>query len=353
MTLTTRDFEYDLPPERIAQAPAEPRDSSRLMVLRRETGIIRHHNFHELPSVLREGDLLVVNDTRVLPAKFHARRTTGGKVEGLFLREEDTGQWQVLLRNAGRCSPGEQLELPGSDVRLELLRRGKKGQWLVQPSPPEAAEDILGQIGSTPLPPYIHRPGVMTDAQDRRRYQTAFADKPGAVAAPTAGLHFTPAVLDALAAKGIQRTTVTLHVGLGTFAPVKTDDLSEHPMHSEWFEFPDAAAHAIRRARQAGGRVVAVGTTSVRVLESVARRQVSLEPDAGWTDLFLYPPAEFKVVDAMITNFHLPASTLLMLVAAFCTPGQTAGREMILNAYREAIEQEYRFYSYGDAMLIE
>jgi len=360
MTLRLGDFDYLLDPQRIAQRPVGRRDESRLMVLQRRDGTRDHHVFRDLPGLLRSDDLLVVNDTRVIPARFSCRRATGGKVEGLFLREGEPGQWDVLLRNAGRCREGELLALVESEpaVAIELLVRHGQGAWGVAVRPARPAADVLARAGRTPLPPYIHRPGLPdepgdVEGEDRRRYQTVYAARDGAVAAPTAGLHFTPRVLDELADRGIRTAHVTLHVGLGTFAPVKVEDLSEHVMHREWYELSAAAASAVRAARADGRRVIAVGTTSVRVLESAAGATGEIEPASGWTDLFLYPPAEFHAVDAMITNFHLPRSTLLMLVAAFCSPGETAGLAMILDAYAEAARREYRFYSYGDAMLIE
>ncbi len=310
------------------------------------------HCFSELADLLRPGDLLVLNDTRVVPAKFNARRSTGGKIEGLFLREAAGGAWNVLLRNASRCKPGEALGIgPGQQLVIESCEG--QGHWVVRPAPAASAEAVLGQFGSTPLPPYIHRPGPMSDVEDRQSYQTVFARTPGAVAAPTAGLHFTEPLLAALAERGVARTHVTLHVGLGTFAPVKAASLADHKMHSEWYELSAVAVEALSRTREQGGRVVAVGTTAVRVLESAGRREGPLAPHRGWTDIFLYPPAEFAWTDALITNFHLPASTLVMLVAAFCSPGRLEGREQILGAYRHAVAEGYRFYSYGDAMLIE
>ncbi|NLF31170.1 MAG: tRNA preQ1(34) S-adenosylmethionine ribosyltransferase-isomerase QueA [Planctomycetes bacterium] len=350
--MTPQDFNYELPEALIAQHPGTARDTCRLLRLERRTGRLGDHRFDELPSLLRRGDLLVLNDTAVVPAKFVAHRPTGGRIEGLFLRADDEGRWSVLLRGAGRCREGEALAL-GERWRLILLRRGAEGQWQVRPDPPAPAATVLDAVGSTPLPPYIHRGGGgAEDASDRQSYQTVFARAPGAVAAPTAGLHFTEALLDRLAAAGIERTTVTLHVGLGTFLPVKAATLGEHRMHSEWYDLPAGAVEAIARTRAGGGRIVAVGTTAVRVLESAARREGPLAPHSGWTDIFLYPPCPFALTDALITNFHLPASTLIMLVAAFCDPGGTAGREMILGAYRQAVQRGYRFYSYGDAMLI-
>ena len=376
MSLRPADFEYDLPPELIAQSPCRPRDRSRLMVLCRDSGAISHHVFADLPGLLCAGDVLVLNDTRVIPAKFVCRRSAGGRIEGLFLRECQPGRWQVLLKGAGRCRGGQMLALENAPgVELRLIERQPGGRWEVEVSPPADAQAILSQAGRTPLPPYIRRAGGSPDEPDRQSYQTIFAARPGAVAAPTAGLHFTDGVLRDLAGRGVETAMVTLHVGLGTFAPVVAGQLSSHRMHSEWYELPARAAEIVNAARSLGHRAVAVGTTSVRVMETSARSWPSgpapgcvaaggpaggpghgkcrrIDPAEGWTDLFIYPPAEFLAADALVTNFHLPRSTLLMLVAAFCSPGSTAGVEMILGAYREAIRLGYRFYSYGDAMLI-
>ncbi len=349
------DFDYPLDPALIAQQPLARRDESRLMVLRRKTGRTELRVFGDLPSLLLPGDVMVVNNTRVIPARFFCRRGTGGRIEGLFLkqdpRSETPGQWSVLLKGAGRCRVGERLGLVGAEgsVELELLESRGAGQWLVAADPPAPAAEILARAGRTPLPPYIRRPAGSArtaDASDRDRYQTVYAASDGAVAAPTAGLHFTPEVLAALEARGIKALTVTLHVGLGTFAPVKVESLADHQMHSEWYEMPAATADALNAARDERRRIVAVGTTSVRVLESVIGPDGRFEARSGWTDIFLYPPAEFRATDALITNFHLPRSTLLMLVAAF------AGTERVLSAYEEAKHLAYRFYSYGDAMLI-
>jgi len=352
LALTTADFDYDLPSELIAQTPAEPRDRCRLLALERGTGRLTHKVFADLPEFLRAGDLLVLNDTRVVPARFHCRRGTGGLIEGLFLREHSEGTWEVMLKRGRRCRVGEALEFTGDPQRRATLtaKRGE-GIWHVKISPPAPALELLERIGKTPLPPYIRRPGPMGDSEDRRAYQTVFAARPGAVAAPTAGLHFTEALLGDLRAKGVERVAVTLHVGWGTFAPVKTDRLDQHCMHEEFYELSASAAEAIQSAKAQRRRVVAAGTTVVRAVESAAAMG-PLEARRGWTNLFLYPPAEFRVFDALVTNFHLPRSTLLMLVAAFCSPGRTDGIKMILETYREAVEKGYRFYSYGDAMLV-
>lgn len=352
-TLRTEDFDYDLPPERIAQQPLDQRDRSRLMVLRRRAGKIEHRIFRDLPDLLQPGDVLVLNDTRVIPARFFARRASGGRVEGLFLHERSPGRWECMLRNAGRCGPGEPLTLQGPrEAELTLDETHGEGRWSLQVRPAVPAFELLEADGITPLPPYIHRDAQPGASADRTRYQTVFADRPGAVAAPTAGLHFTPELLGRLDRRGIKTARVTLHVGPGTFLPVKSDDLAGHTMHSEWYELPEQTAAELSAAQSAGRRIVAVGTTAVRVLETVAAGGQPLRASSGWTDIFLYPPADFHAVDALITNFHLPKSTLVMLVAAFCSPGDTVGREMILDAYRQAVAEEYRFYSYGDAMLI-
>ncbi len=351
MTVQPREFDYHLPPEMIAQSPAEPRDSSRLMVLNRFSGGIRHHVFSDLPDLLKKGDLLAINDTMVIPAAFRCRRATGGVIQGLFLRQRQPGLWEAMLKNAGRCKPGETLAVDGpDDVTVELSENLGGGKWRLEVRPPSEAFDILKRIGATPLPTYIRRPPGPSEGQ---KYQTVYAATPGAVAAPTAGLHFTTRIIDELEKRGIEFARITLHVGPGTFAPVRAKNLDEHRMHAEWFQMPQAAADKLNEARRAGRRIVAVGTTSVRVLETLAAKARRFRPSRGWTDLFIYPPAEFRAADAMITNFHLPRSTLLMLVAAFCSPGDVGGINTILRAYAEAVENGYRFYSYGDAMLIE
>jgi len=356
MALTTDQFDYPLPQELIAQQPLAERAASRLMVLQRSSGRTTHRVFADLPEVLRTGDLLVVNDTQVLPAKFSCRRGTGGRIDGLFLAEQPDGTWLALLKGAARCRPGEMLTAVGAeDVTFELIADEGQGQWRLRASEPSTVA-VLQRIGRTPLPPYIHRPDGSADEDDRRRYQTVYARRPGAVAAPTAGLHFTEAILAALDQRGIGRVALTLHVGLGTFQPVKADRVDQHPMHAEWYELPAETADRLNAARQEGRRIVAIGTTSVRVLETVAGdapAQAPFRAASGWTDIFLYPPAMFRATEALITNFHLPRSTLLMLVAAFCSPGNAKGIATILHAYAEAVRAEYRFYSYGDAMLIE
>lgn len=317
----------------------------------RPGGDISHHIFRELPDLLRADDLLVFNNTRVVPARFYCRRQSGGRIEGLFLRQLQPGYWRVMLRNAGRCRQGEKLTMEADEsISIQLAQLLGEGRYEVRVDPTGPAETLLKRVGTTPLPPYIHRQGGA--GEDATRYQTVYSRQPGAVAAPTAGLHFTQALLDSLEHKGIASAYVTLHVGAGTFLPVKERDPRRHRMHSEQFELSPEMARRINLARSRGRRVVAVGTTVVRVLETLAG-QGEIPPGRGETDIFLLPPASFRAVDALITNFHLPKSTLLMLVAAFCSPGSTDGIPTILDAYRVAQQEGYRFYSYGDAMLIE
>jgi len=355
-------FDYELPPELIAQEPAARRDASRLMVLDRRARTITHHQFGDLVAMVGPGDCLVLNDTRVIPARLRGRlERTGGKVELLLLRALDERRWEALGRPGRRLRPGARVVLGGGAAQATVLERQADGTLVVRldrvgwPSRPTGEPDrqarrlsyanaeLLEAIGEMPLPPYIKRPEPR--AEDRERYQTVYAAAPGAVAAPTAGLHFTPEVLGAIEARGAQLARVTLHVGLGTFRPVEVERVEEHTMHAEWYDVPPEAAKAVNAARAAGGRVIAVGTTSVRTLET-AWDGHSLVAGSGWTRAFIYPGYTFAVTDALLTNFHLPRSTLLMLVAAL------AGREFLLEAYAEAARLRYRFYSYGDCMLI-
>ncbi|MFO0964860.1 MAG: tRNA preQ1(34) S-adenosylmethionine ribosyltransferase-isomerase QueA [Gemmataceae bacterium] len=336
-------FDFDLPPERIAQQPCAPRDRARLLVVPREGAPFQHRHVFDLPDLLRPGDLLVFNDTRVVPARLLGkRRGTGGAWEGLFLKSLPDGSWEMLCQTRGKLKEGEWVDVDG--LHLELVERLPEGRWRARP---EAAADwptLLDRYGRVPLPPYI-RKGVAA-AEDRERYQTTYAREPGAVAAPTAGLHFTPELLARLEEKGVGQAFVTLHVGLGTFRPIEAVDYRQHAMHAEWGRLPEETVLAIRRTREVGGRVVGVGTTSVRVLET-AGREGELHPWSGETALFIYPPFSFRVVDLLMTNFHLPRSTLLLLVCAF------AGTERMRAAYAEALAGGYRFFSYGDAMLLE
>lgn len=339
--MKTSDFDYYLPPDRIAQTPLEPRDSARLLVLDRRSGAIQHAVFKDIGDYLRAGDLLVLNETRVIPARLLGRKLPGGgRIELLLLERKDPHQWEALVGGKG-LSPGRRVHIDGGPA-AEIVADLGGPLRLVRFAEP--IEPYLPQVGHTPLPPYIHRP-----LEDPERYQTVYARQPGSSAAPTAGLHFTPRLLERLQEQGIALAKVLLHIGLDTFAPVTEADPQQHKMHREWYQVPPEVVNAIETTRSRGGRVVAVGTTSVRALESAARLAPPgkfIIPAQGETDLFILPGFEFRVVDALITNFHLPRSTLIMLVCAF------AGRERVLNAYQEAIREGYRFYSFGDAMLI-
>ncbi len=336
-------FDYTLPEHLIAQTPATERDHSRLLVVRRDTGALAHHVFADLSDLLRPGDLLVLNDTRVLPARLLGQRTkTGGRWEGLFLRQQADGLWEMLCQTRGRLSEGETVDIAPGPLTLTLAGRAGK-HWLARPDRSEPVADLLKQHGQVPLPPYIRKGKAA--AADTDRYQTIYAREAGAVAAPTAGLHFTPVLLERLKQREIGTAFVTLHVGPGTFQPITADDPRQHVMHSEWGELTSATVQAIEKCRARGGRVVSVGTTTARVLETVAATG-PLRPWSGETALYIYPPFTFRAVDVLITNFHLPRSTLLLLVGAL------AGNDLLRRAYETAIEQGYRFYSYGDAMLI-
>jgi S-adenosylmethionine:tRNA ribosyltransferase-isomerase len=357
----TADFDYQLPPRLIAQTPIEPRDASRLMVLKRTTSEIAHHHFGDLPDFLRPGDLLVYNESRVIPARLFARKPTGGKVEILLLRQRANGAWETLV-GGKRVRPGMHLTLlDGPDgetisATAEVIEAGERGMHVLNFDQPVLP--LAGKVGATPLPPYIHTP-----LQDASRYQTVYARVPGSAAAPTAGLHFTQKLLHKLEEMGVRSAFVNLHIGLDTFRPVSEEHVEAHRMHTEYASLTEKAATQINRTRAEGGRVIAVGTTSVRVLESAASLQAgksasmqackpaeyasrTVQPFNGPTDLFIYPGYRFRAVDVLITNFHLPRSTLLMLVAAF------AGKKLLDRAYAEAIHERYRFYSFGDAMMI-
>ena len=342
------EFDYSLPQELIAQVPLERRDESRLLVLDRSTGRTEHKRFHDVKEFLRPGDVLVVNDTRVIPARMHGRRKTGGKVEVLLLRDLGGDDWECLVKPGQKVRTGDEFIIPdpksaGREVVLagKVLRRTAYGGRVVHWDYDGRWEDALRRVGQVPLPPYINVP--LTDPS---RYQTVYAKIPGSSAAPTAGLHFTPELLGEIEKMGVLLEAVTLNVGLGTFRPVKEETVEAHVMHEEYFEVSEETARAITQVRKEGGRLFAVGTTVVRCLESSSTEDGRVIPFRGETGLFIYPPYRFKVVDRMITNFHLPKSTLLMLVAAF------AGKENVLNAYEEAVALRYRFFSFGDAMLI-
>ena len=351
--MKTSELHYELPPELIAQRPAAPRDTARLLVLHRADGRIEHRVFRDLPGYLDPRDCLVINRTKVIAARFAARRATGGRIDGLFVAQHSLGKWQVLLDGAGRLRAGEKLSLMNKDEQtpspwsIEFLNHVGDGLCDVNVTPADSAEEVLAQTGHMPLPPYIKRDDNEStlDAMDRTEYQTVFASQAGAVAAPTAGLHFTPEMLDALRQRGNPIAELVLHVGMGTFAPIKVERLADHRMHREWYDHPGQSAATIESARAAGGKIVAVGTNSVRDLETSSRAG-PLCAASDWTDLLIYPPYSFRATDALVTNFHLPGSTLLALVFAF------AGRELVREAYDTAIRERYRFYSYGDAMLI-
>lgn len=341
--MTLDEFDYILPEELIAQTPIEPRDHSRMLVLDRKDGSISHKHFYNILDYLQEGDLLVVNDSKVIPARiFGSRAGTGGLVEVLLLRALEEDIWEVLVKPGKKARVGQRLEFQEGMVGtvLELLEDGKrKIQFEHQAS---TIYEVLDRIGNMPLPPYITE-----QLKDKDRYQTVYAKDPGSAAAPTAGLHFTKEIIERIKEMNVNIAPVTLHVGLGTFRPVKEQDLSKHIMHSEYFSIPDETARLIRETKAAGKRVISVGTTATRTLESGFDENLNLIKKAGDTDIFIYPGYSFKVIDGLITNFHLPKSTLVMLVSAL------AGRENILNAYHEAVKEKYRFFSFGDAMFIQ
>ena len=336
------DFDYFLPEEQIAQVPANPRDSSRMMVLSPQTQSIEHRHFYQLDEYLMDGDVLIFNDTRVIPARLiGVRQPTGGKAEVFLLRQLERDRWEVLVKPGKKMRVGSVITF-GHELSCEVLAYTDFGGRIVKFSYEGIFEEILDRLGTMPLPPYIHE-----TLEDPERYQTIYSREKGSAAAPTAGLHFTESLMDRLRKKGVRLGFVTLHVGLGTFRPVQVDEIEDHVMHSEFYSIPTETADLIRMAKQEGRRVVAVGTTSIRTLESAAVDHGMIEEKRGQTNIFIYPGYQFKIVDAVITNFHLPKSTLIMLVSAF------AGREFTLQAYRTAVEENYRFFSFGDAMLIQ
>lgn len=338
--LLKSDYFYDLPKELIAQTPAEPRDSSRLLVYDRKTGKSEDRIFRDIKEYLRPGDVLVINNTKVLPARMYAYTKNGGRVEVLLLKRQNYTDWEVLVRPGKKAKEGVELVV-SEELSLTVRSRTPTGERIVEFHFDGVFEDILSRVGSMPLPPYIHE-----KLKDKDRYQTVYCKTDGSAAAPTAGLHFTKELLAEIKTMGVQVAEVLLHVGLGTFRPVKEEDLTHHVMHSEYYCVSEEAADIVNAAKREGRRVIAVGTTSVRTLETVADEKGMLRPCSGDTSIFIYPPYKFKCVDALITNFHLPESTLIMLVSAFM------GREQCLALYREAVEKKYRFFSFGDAMLI-
>jgi len=344
--LRTADFDYPLPEDLVASHPAEARDESRLLVLDRRDGTLSDRRFPDLPEYLEEGDSLVINDTKVFPARLRGRKPTGARVEVLLLRplaEDGEGRtWQALVRPGGKLKPGRVIEVD-PDLKVHVEDSFEDGSRRVRLEGYGTAWELVERHGEIPLPPYIRRP---EEATDRERYQTVYARERGSVAAPTAGLHFTVRLLEQVEAVGVSVVPITLHVGVGTFRPVDVERPEDHRMHAESYELTASSARVLNRTREAGRRVWAVGTTSARTLESAASPDGTFEPSAGWTDLFIHPPYRFRAVDGLLTNFHLPRSSLLMLVAAL------AGREKVMEAYRHAVRQRYRFYSYGDAMLV-
>ena len=338
-----QDFYYDLPQELIAQDPLEDRSSSRLLVLDKKTGETQHHTFREIVNYLNPGDCLVINDTKVIPARLiGAKEETGAKIEVLLLKRKQNDVWETLVKPGRKAKPGTRISFGDGLLKGEVIDVVDEGNRLIRFEYDGIFEEILDRLGQMPLPPYITH-----QLKDKDRYNTVYAAHEGSAAAPTAGLHFTPELLEEIGRKGVDIARVTLHVGLGTFRPVKVDDVENHHMHSEFYMIDEEAAEKINGAKARGGRVICVGTTSCRTIESAADENGRLKACSGWTEIFIYPGYQFKMIDALITNFHLPESTLLMLVSAL------AGKEHILAAYKEAVKERYRFFSFGDAMIIE
>ena len=336
------DFYFYLPEELIAQTPLERRDSSRLLHLDKVTGALEHRHFYELLDYLREGDCMVFNDSRVLPARLIGARPTGGSVELVLLRDLGEGRWECLSRPGRKTKPGTEILFGNGELKATVESVAEGGNRIVRFDYEGIFLEVLERLGKMPLPPYLKE-----ELQDNERYQTVYSREIGSAAAPTAGLHFTKELMEKIAAKGVKLCYVTLHVGLGTFRPVKAEEIEDHEMHSEFCIIPEETARIVSETKKKGGRVIAVGTTSCRTLESFAREDGSLPATSGWTNIFIYPGYTFKCVDALVTNFHLPESTLIMLVSAL------AGREHVLHAYEEAVKERYRFFSFGDAMFIE
>ena len=341
--LKKSDFYFDLPQELIAQDPLEDRSSSSLPVLDKNTGELSHHIFRDIIDYLHPGDCLVLNNTKVIPARLLGEREgTGGHVEVLLLKRKEADVWETLVKPGKKCKPGQRLSFGDGLLKAEVLETVEEGNRLIRFEYEGIFEEVLDKLGEMPLPPYItHK------LKDKNRYQTVYAKYEGSAAAPTAGLHFTRELLQQIADKGIKIAYVTLHVGLGTFRPVKEENVLEHHMHSEYYQVTEEAANTINETKRNGGRVICVGTTSCRTIESQAAEDGTMRASAGWTDIFIYPGYKFKVLDALVTNFHLPESTLIMLVSAL------AGREHVLAAYQQAVEERYRFFSFGDAMFIQ
>lgn len=339
--MRTKDFHFDLPESLIAQTPLEDRDQSRMMHLDKNTGAISHRIFSDVLELLKPGDCLVLNNTRVLPARIYGVKDTGATVEFLLLKQVRENTWETLVKPGRKAKIGAQFVFGEGLMTGEVIDVTEEGSRIVHFTFEGIFEEVLDQVGTMPLPPYITE-----KLEDQERYQTVYSKHNGSAAAPTAGLHFTKTLMDAIKTKGIEIAYVTLHVGLGTFRPVKVDDVFDHKMHSEYYVLDEENASKINSAKEKGGRIISVGTTSTRTLESIANVHKALIPASGWTDIFIYPGYEFKVIDGLITNFHLPESTLIMLVSAF------ANREMVMHAYETAVKEKYRFFSFGDAMLI-
>lgn len=341
--MKTSDFYFDLPQELIAQEPLEKRDFSRLMVLDKKSGEIEHKHFYDIADMLNPGDCLILNDTKVIPARLYGvKEGTGGAIEFLLLNKHSLDTWEVILKPGRRAKPGARFVFGNGELKAEILDIINEGNRLVKFEYEGLFENVLDKLGEMPLPPYITK-----KLEDKDRYQTVYAKHTGSAAAPTAGLHFTPELLDKIKSKGINIGYVTLHVGLGTFRPVKVDEITEHKMHSEFYVLPEDTVKLINDTKAAGKRVISVGTTATRTLETAGLNGMPLQPSTGWTNIFIYPGKEFHIIDALITNFHLPESTLIMLVSAL------AGKENVLNAYNTAVKEKYRFFSFGDAMFIK
>ena len=339
-------YDYKLPKSLIAQHPAPKREQSRMLFLERKSGNISNRNFTEIVSLLPESSCLVINNTKVLPARLPGKRQTGGNIEALLIEENNNGDWSAIVRKAGRIKQGERLEFCDGKLLAKAKERLEEGKWLLEFEETERLKERLEDVGLPPLPPYIERRQAsdLQNTKDRERYQTCFATELGAIAAPTAGLHFTPEILTEIRNRGIEILEVTLHVGLGTFSSIDQEDIRKHKMHAEFFSVSSQTLRQLQVYQNNNKQMINVGTTSVRVLETLARQ--SFKESSGWTDIFIYPPCKFTMTDGLLTNFHLPKSTLMLLVSAFC------GREFLLSSYQHAVAEKYRFFSYGDCMLI-
>ena len=339
-------YDYKLPQSLIAQHPAPKRDQSRMLFLERKSGKISNHNFTEIVSLLPESSCLVINNTKVLPARIPGKRQSGGKIEALLIEENNNGDWSAIVRKAGRIKQGERLEFCDGKLLAKAKERLEDGEWLLEFEETERLKERLEDVGMPPLPPYIERRNAsdLQNTIDLERYQTCFATEPGAIAAPTAGLHFTPEILTEIGNRGIDILEVTLHVGLGTFSSIDQEDIRKHKMHAEFFSVSSQTLRQLQVYQNNNKQMINVGTTSVRVLETLVRQ--NFQDSSGWTDIFIYPPCKFIMTDGLLTNFHLPKSTLMLLVSAFC------GREFLLSSYQHAVAEKYRFFSYGDCMLI-